>query len=278
MKTGYKLLSIVATAFVLALLTACSSRRQGATQAPIEPSLNDMYTQFLEQPQPWQTVDMPISFNLVSPAKFNGSGRLTMVNGQAVKVSVRILGMEMGVLFADQDSLLLMVKPLKMAYCESMSHFTETSGLSLSDIQCVLLGQAFVPRQGVMVSRNNVTAAPAGDNVLMLTTTGDETDLVFQVRELDNAPFMFLAQGVNGEVNINVEYSNPQSGVPAGVVARNGLATAICGVHKAEAKWTIKPADGKWNQITTLGRPAVPASYRRLTTAELVNALKNLQK
>lgn len=94
---------------------------------------------------PWQWAYIPANVSISSPASISGGGRLTMQRDSLIHLSLRVLGMEVAVLYADSDSVYAVDKFHKYFLAESLDRIMASSGLSLGDIQDLLLGQALPP-------------------------------------------------------------------------------------------------------------------------------------
>ena len=97
---------------------------------------------------PWQWAYIPANVALAEPASISGGGRLTMQRDSLIHLSLRVLGMEVAVLYADTDSVYAIDKFHKYYLAESLDRIMASSGLSLGDIQDMLLGQALPPANG----------------------------------------------------------------------------------------------------------------------------------
>lgn len=93
----------------------------------------------------WHDVYLPVKVSLLQPASMSLSGRATMVRDSAVFVSMRVLGMEVATLYADRDSVIVLDKFHKYVYSEPLSAVTSRAGLTLGDIQEILLGRQELP-------------------------------------------------------------------------------------------------------------------------------------
>ena len=97
---------------------------------------------------PWQWAYIPANVAISSPASISGGGRLTMQRDSLIHLSLRVLGMEVAVLYADTDSVYAVDKFHKYFLAESLDRIMASSGLSLGDIQDLLLSQALPPAGG----------------------------------------------------------------------------------------------------------------------------------
>lgn len=93
----------------------------------------------------WHDVYLPVKVSVLSPASMSVSGRATMVRDSAVLISMRVLGMEVATVYADCDSVIVADKFHRYIYSEPLSVVTSRDGLTLGDIQEILLGRQALP-------------------------------------------------------------------------------------------------------------------------------------
>ena len=126
---------------------SCSTQRTAGT-AQTTPSTETRAPQISELAgscNEWTSFYAPFSFRLSKPANFSFSGRATMVYGEAINLSMRILGMEVGVVYIDNDSAIVLDKYHKYYLSLPLSSVTARTSITLSDIQSIMLGQPVYP-------------------------------------------------------------------------------------------------------------------------------------
>ncbi len=154
-KSAYLLLAVAAVGLLLA--TACSTTKKTSkgegyqhAGAPTEEHRNTVEGEFAALAQSytdWNSVSMPLKVQINQPKRLNVSATAKMVHGKALAVSLRVFGIEVGSLYADNDSVIVVAKFNNMYCKESMSYITRTYGLTLADIRAVLPGRGIYPRQ-----------------------------------------------------------------------------------------------------------------------------------
>lgn len=151
-----RLLLIIAAA---AALGSCSASRKAAAAA--------------ESPQPegWHILYAPVKISVQQPVALSSSGRATMVRDSLVHISLRILGMEIAQLRATTDSVWVVDKYHKIYSSMPLAGLSAATGLSLADVQNLLLGRAalsdLLPDAASRVSfaADNYVTAPDGAQV-----------------------------------------------------------------------------------------------------------------
>lgn len=167
------ILSFICCLGLSVLLFGCRSSRNAAsldaTQSPSAPisqpsrlSPKQQFETLVASYQPWTDVTMSVKCTLRSPKSMTISGRATMIRGEELRLSLRMLGFEVGGLYIGRDSIFFYEKLNRTMVAESMAKLTDATGLTLSDIQDVLLGQLAYPgadrADGSFIKKFNVSA------------------------------------------------------------------------------------------------------------------------
>lgn len=279
----------IAAVSVLMLVAACGSskkqaRPSGGTGDVTEIPAEDAYREMTGAYEPWQSVSMPVKLELVHPKSFSISGRVTMVYGKALSLSLRFFGMEVAQLYADNDSVIVLSKMKDVAFAESIGQVTERFGFTLADLQCLLLGQMFVPGQG----RASVKDAgkfrfdEAGDQgwAAWLKKTPSNSNMIF----VNNYPGELTDQPAETTAFIvslpNDDYAGARyddftvSG--AGVISGKTSIEVKIGKKEVEARLIYQPEKARWNEDSELAAPKIPAGINRVTTESLLKILSGL--
>ena len=150
-------LRIFIIAAAAALLAACGSQKQAtgtSTSATITPAADatpsQRYASMTSAYGLWHDVRMPMRATLRSPMSLSASGTMTMVSGELIR--------------ATPDSIYLIDKFHRYLVAEPMAAVTARTGLTLPDMQSLLLGRACIPGAGV--------ATPAAASQLQITANG----------------------------------------------------------------------------------------------------------
>ena len=113
----------------------------------------------------WTTLYTPVNITVDKPMSASFSARATMKNGEYVHVSMRFIGMEVAVLYLDNDSAYFIDKYHKYAFAESLDNLLgrRYNYLSLADIQSIILGQKSIPdNDDVKIAASRFVDTPAG--------------------------------------------------------------------------------------------------------------------
>lgn len=295
MKTNIIRIAASAAIICVLLLSASCGSKKSASRQDYEPSheqqepgknpLREAYASLASSYRPWTDVSMPVKLELKEPKRFSISGKASMVKGKSVYMSLRILGMEVGAVYIDNDSLYIVSKMQRMAYVESLGFFSRNFGFTLEDIQSMLLGQAFIPEKGT------VRVSDERDFKLAFGAESGKWDMT-PVKTPRNVSWHFEGSMPQAEAGIaaliealivNPASMKPmtatfadQAETPAGIVAGEiGVSASMSKRSlRLNVLWSLNRAD--WNKGISPSAPNIPASYRRITTKGLIDLLKKL--
>lgn len=289
MKSIYRIAAAAVAVLLVIGLASCGSQRRTSTVVGGsygEVSLEECFGKLAASYTPWTTMSAPLKIEISHPVRFSASGKAEMVKGQCVSMVFRKIGIKVAELYVDRDSVMFVVKPLKIAYTESFARFSSRTGLTLDDLQSALLGQAFVPGQGTVdgesLSAFTLAAADggaAGEEVVRWTMTPRRSPDEVYFTAATPMPFgsdasRLEAVGVNAGGGVKFEYSD-FANTGAGLIgSRANLRASFGGKTLAgNLRWTADRAE--WNKPMTVGRPSIPADYRRLDTAAMLRIIQN---
>lgn len=256
-------------------LGACSSKKNVTARTepmPVVPPL----AAACSANAAWDVFEAPMSMELSSPSHVKLSGRLTMAYGRCLRFSVRVIGMEMGQLYADRDSVYLVIKPLRVACAMPVSSLTDATGMGLAELQCALAGQSFAPGEGRLTPQTAVRWAESNDNGLAAIRSRGTCDLTFTYAP-DAAGIMELAnaKACRNSVCVNIEYSG-NTATSAGVMPAEAQGACDAGRTRVRASWRLNWGNARFDGVRVPEAPAIPSSYDRLTPAELIARLGSM--
>lgn len=277
------------------LFTSCGSKKNSAVRQYTpdidEPAANNtatIYTAMTDAYKPWTDVSVPVKISIEQPKKINLSGTAKLINGKAVQISLRMLGLiEVAQIYIDTDSIVVVSKPMSIYCSESTSELTGRTGLDLSDIQCLLLGQAFIPGKGVASASDfSCFKAAKSEKITMPSAEVYEFGLrksqvsaqwVYTVIAPENGTPQLggISLTAGGYGSIISAYAAGES-TAAGLVSPQCSAEAAIGRRKlaATVTWTLDRA--KWNSSVNVSRPKMPSGVRRVQASKLIEMLKKM--
>ena len=285
----FNIAAIGAALCCIVLMTSCGSKKN-LPATPYEPvgetgELGQAFNSLAASYKPWTDVSMPVRVELKEPKNLGISGKAAMVQGKSVYLSLRFLGMELGAVYVDTDSIYVVSKMQKLAYVESLDYFRRSFGFSLDDIQSLLLGQVFVPGKGTVTEKEardfSITAGDGSDTWHLtpkktpakvswyfegsMSRTSDGLAAIVESLIVSPAAMKPLTADFTS-------HTDTQGGVAASQVS---LAAAM-NRHslRLDIIWNLNRAE--WNKGIAPAVPKVPSNYRRMTTAGLLEMLKKL--
>lgn len=93
----------------------------------------------------WSDFYAPVNAKIVANTEMSASGRLTMVRGKGIHLSIRGMGIEGGVVYVNQDSIFIVDKINKVFVADDYASILGDYKLALEDLQSLLLGLPFKP-------------------------------------------------------------------------------------------------------------------------------------
>lgn len=285
-KTSYILLG-AAAAVALLLITSCSTAKKsskgeayqaGNADAAKQGSVESEYRALAQSYTPWQDVTVPLKVQVMQPSKLSASATAKMIYDKSVSVSVRFLGLEVASLYADNDEIILVSKFNGMYCQESMATFTSTFGLSLADLQALVLGQVFSPGSGRLGDDGRKKFdIELGTEAMTLTPKKMQKGLTWtfatSLSGSSEPSLRSLIVSAAGHEPIVAAYGTAQSSAAGNVAPWVNISTTIDRrTVDATLTWSLEKA--KWNTGVSLSKPKIPSGARRVTAVQLMEMLK----
>lgn len=218
------------------ILSSCHSTKKTTTE------------QYLSQVEnQWQDVSMPVKCKLVKPKNISVSGKATMIRDREIKISLRMLGFEVAGLYANEDSIYVYEKLNHTMIAEALSKIENQTGITLSDMQHILLGQQCRPHSKFDWHYTMSNETPSWPECLTVGVAGSE---------------------------IICSYSAPLA-TPAGLISPTASIAVEFGKQALDAslEWSLESAS--WNSGLSTSFQ-IPKGYRRISAAQLIKALSGL--
>lgn len=240
-----------------------------------EESLPKRYNALVDTWKPWKDMEVNAKVQITSPTKLNGAGKIYMKRGEWISVSVRMLGFEVATLWVDNDSLVAVDKFHKKYLAESTAALFGAAGVTVSDIQDLLLGRAFLSGKGTATpaDRGNYDLRAAENGWYLLPRRQPEQFTYgFLVSLTDNA-LRGAAVDVEGYGSVSAYYSDYFESRTCGWFAQTVSVENSRGKKiAATLKWDLNGA--KFNQGMNKKRN-VPEGYERIPASSLSSLLKS---
>lgn len=271
----------------MAIFSGCSSQKGAGKRAAVVAEVPADVT--LQTPQQrfdalcasygdWMDVSLPVKLSMRSPKSISLSAKAVMKRGSWISVSVRMLGFEVASVWVDNDSVHAIDRYHKAYLSESVSRLFGSAGVTVSDIQDILLGRGFLTGTG------GGTFTPSQQRQVSLQATAEGL-MVLPVSQPSGFEYGFIlppAANCIGAATVSVgdKYSavityddyikTTHSGDFAGVVdidmVKGKKLAATLTWSFSSAKWNTG-VDQKWKR---------PSGYSRMTADKILNALTRL--
>lgn len=246
MTTKTRAIIAACAAVALVAIASCRSRRAEAFAVPDGERMALAHAAELLAADytPWSDIYCPVTLGIEAPEPQSASGRCTMVRDSLIHISLRAMGTEVAVAHITSDSVWIIDKYHKAYAAEPLSALLGGYPLALSQIQDLMLGQAFMPDSSL---------APLAPAIVSRSSRP-----VLLATEL-TAP--------NGN-SVTLAYADTAS-TAAGPAAANISAWAVLQGTGLGASMQWKWRDAKWDTGRRPQFRAPKADYRRLTFSDL---------
>lgn len=225
--------------------------------------------------KPWKDVEVNAKVQITSPAKLNGAGKVYMKRGEWILVSVRMLGFEVANLWVDNDSIIAVDKFHKKYMSESISQLFGVSGVTVADIQDLLMGRAFLTGSGTVTAadRGKFDISDAANGWYLLPRQQPERFTYGFLVSLTANELRGAAIDVDGFGSVAANYSGYFESRTCGWFAREVSVENSRGKKVAATlKWDLNGA--KFNAGLTKSCN-IPEGYERISAAALSSLLKS---
>lgn len=248
--------------------TGTPSQTVGQTQSPTPAERISKVVGSYRDAAGWTDISVPVSFKIRSPKSLSVSGRMVMVRDRCISVSMRMLGFEVAGFYADPDSIIVYEKLNKSMVVEPMSRLTSMTGLTLSDLQDLLMGRICCPGanlDAINVGRLFDISADNG-SIVLTPRSGLQLSYLFTDTAL---PQLSLAALSTSKVRMTCTY---------GQAADNTHFSPSLTIDASAGK-TRLDADLKYSlqslKADTGAKASIPSAkgYRRISLEKLIKAL-----
>ena len=156
------LLKILVAVVAIFAATACSTSRQAASVS----------TSDTPDVQLWHDMYAPVSIRLSEPMQLSISGRATLVRGESIHMSMRMLGIEVAIVHIDNDSTWVVDKYHKIMCVEPTANLLRGRKITLTDLQELLTTDRSYSRGGITISHSDMQPTLFGDMPTQVVATG----------------------------------------------------------------------------------------------------------
>ena len=266
--------------------TGCSTAKKSAkrdlgSEIPGDIALqtpSQRYTELCKSYADWQDVTMPVRVSVTAPKSISLSARAAMKRDKWISISVRMLGFEVASLFVDKDSVHVIDRYHKKYVSESIADTFGSTGISVADIQDLLLGRGFV------VGDAGGTFTPPLSTAIEFANSAEGLMILPAIQPKEFEYGFIMAQDANriGAASVNIKdkhagvvtYTDPIETRQAGSFAGECAIELVRGKKMAASlKWNFSSA--KWNTGEERSWKC-PSGYARIDEAAIISKLTKL--
>lgn len=278
--------AVAAAAIIATALAGCGSQKQAGSQMAGEPipaqasmqTPRQRYDALCAAYGDWQDVSMPVRISLTQPRRISLQAKALMKRNQWIHFSVRMLGFELASVFVDNDSIHAIDKYHRLYLSESLAKLFGGAGISIGDVQNLLLGRGFVTGTTgstftlPMVSSLNLQQTPEG---LLITPARQPQDFEYGfILYPDANNLMATSVSVGEKYAGTATYSDYIPTAQAGSFASSVNLSVVKGKNaEAALKWDIMSAS--WNKGENR-QWKQPRGYERISADRLLKSITSL--
>lgn len=223
----------------------------------------------------WDAIEVPFKVNLTSPARLSCSGKAYMTRGKDIYLSLRVMGMEVASLYVTADSVFAAEKLGRRYVAEPIGAVLGKAQLTVSDIQDLLTGRAFIPGHGTITPTMYKDLSVTTANGAMLINPRTQPrgyEYGFLVDLAANAVTTLVVEP-SGLKPVECLYSSPVKAPGIGNVNSDISISADAGKTAVSATLEWKFKDARTSGVRS-ARWKAPKGYTRVTAAQLLKMLK----
>lgn len=270
-------LLLICIILAMTSLQGCHSAKSTVTTTISDDTEYELFTRLTSDYKAWSDVYMPVTLSVSSPLDMSISGRATLVRDSDIYISLRMMGFEVAVAYINNEYIYIIDKFNKRYIRESLSQLPADIPVTVSNIQDMLLGRAFLP--GI----TSLTSADASK--FSLTNATSSTWTLTPLSGIKGADWHFNASRTNPPVLTGISMKLA-SGMPVECVYLDqkdtvaGLLASSLGISstidnkKIEINITWGLDDAKWDSGKPVKFSAPGSSYKRVSTQSLIKSFK----
>ena len=262
-------------------LASCGSSKPSTRTAPVDQSVSSGVSlqgryQALTSAyrEDWTTVKLPVSVEVRKPKDLSLSGQLTVVRGQGMTLSMRVLGFEAANVTLLGDSVYAVLKvPKKIYVAESVSQLLAGFPATQSNVESLLLGHLFLLGKAPLTASSSkgytLAEIPGGWSL-----TADQTPagVSYRFNVADGLPPELKTLEVNvGTRKMAIGYDG-WTATDAGPAAEAIALSTSLNKAAIDASLTLNYSGATWNKSQTIKRPSTKG-YTRMKSSDIIKIL-----
>lgn len=221
----------------------------------------------------WADMSVGVKCRIREPKSISLSGKMTMVRDKEIHLSLRMLGFEVGGLYIDCDSMYVYEKLNRTLVVAPTSLMTRHTGLTIGDLQDILLGQLMCP--GITDGAN-----PLDEMSLGVSQDGSTLTLTPRISSYDwhyvlSRSAMPVLQGIIMDISPKVSAKSlytPPVETDAGLVSPELGLDVRSDKFAVDATLIFNFETASWNTGISPARK-IPSGYTPIPLDKLIKAL-----
>jgi len=278
-RTCYFILTLIAATL---MVSSCGTIKKGAaatvpqgTTATTTSDATSPLDAVITTLGDWQTMQTGGNIKLSAGSSFSSSIQVRMTRGRDIYISLRpALGIEVGKLLITADSIYAVDKIHKRYLAEKVSLLTAGIPVTVSDVQDIFLGRAFIIGQGSLCDalKALVTATRGGSNTTVTPIEGYKGyAYAFTYDKSNNIVSLNIMPQGSTASTYQVKYGNVKA-THAGNIAHDIKVNATIQKKPLELSLTYKNID--WNGNVKIEH-GIPSGYKRMSAHDLLTMFSN---
>lgn len=265
------------------LMSACGTIKkgtaatmpQGQTTTPTSTVTGDPLDAVIASLGNWQTMQTGGNIKLSAGSSFSSSIQVRMVRDKDIYISLRpALGIEVGKLLITADSIYALDKVHKRYIAEKVSMLTAGVPVTVSEVQDIFLGRAFIIGQGTLndTNKSQVTAVNAGSGIAVAPNEHLKGHVYsFNYDKSSNIVTLNIMPESSTTATYQVKYGDVKA-TDAGKIAHDIKVNAT--VEKKKLDLSLSYKNIEWNGNVKIEH-GVPSGYKRMSARDLFSMFSN---
>ncbi len=226
----------------------------------------------------WERVKMPLNLRLRQPKSVSMSAQATMERGKSITISLRFIGMEVGVIYVTSDSLIAIDKFNRQYVSEALRPLLGGFPANISNVQDLLLGRPFLlgNEKPLTDVSDKFDIEPMEDGSgwsLVPKTFPKSVEYGFSFTPITTLSLMIIKAGSHEPVN--VKFIKPVT-TPSGPMSPSISIAAMLGKTMVDASLEWNFSKAKWNEGIEVKKPTIPRNADRISATKLLKAVSSL--
>lgn len=273
-------LRLLLFAILMTALTAiqgCRSSKSFVSASLSDDTEAELYDRLISDYKPWDDIYMPVTLSMSSPEGMSVSGRATFIRDSVIHLSLRMLGMEIAVVYVNNEHIYIIDKFNKRYIEESLSRLPDDLPVNVANLQDMLLGRAFLP------GADSLTQADISK--FFLAGSKGQTWTLTPLSQSKGAGWHFSASRTNPPMLTGISlrladgkpaecvYADPRD-TAAGLLASMLVLSATAGSKEVKVNISWGLEDARWDTGRTVKFSPPGSSYKRISLDSLIKSFK----